>query len=78
MATTNLTGLKDDRLAFSVVEAARLLGVSPGLLRLEITRGKLKPQRVGRRVVLSRKELDSYLARNQVEPRGTVRHQERA
>ncbi len=68
MGTTNLTGGGGmDRLAYGVHEAARLLGVSAGLLRLEITRGHLNPLRVGRRIVLSRTELDAYLARNRIE-----------
>jgi excisionase family DNA binding protein len=50
-------------LAFGINEAARLLGVSPGLVRLEIARGNLNPLRVGRRIVLTRTELDAYLAR---------------
>lgn len=71
MGTTNLTGGGGmDRLAYGVHEAARLLGVSAGLLRLEITRGHLNPLRVGRRIVLSRTELDAYLARNRIEDRG--------
>jgi excisionase family DNA binding protein len=50
------------RVAFSVAELAAQLGVSEGLLRLEIQRGRLKPARVGRRLVIMKPELDRYLA----------------
>jgi excisionase family DNA binding protein len=54
-----------DRMAFGVREAAGLLGVSAAFLRLEIGRGHLRATRLGRRVVLTRTELDRYLASGQ-------------
>jgi hypothetical protein len=57
-------GTRTDRLA-DVAEAARLLGISPAVLRLEVARGNLKPSRAGRRFVLTRTEIDAYRARHQ-------------
>jgi excisionase family DNA binding protein len=50
------------KLAHSINETARTLGISPGLVRLEIARGRLRPTRVARRVLIMREELDRYLA----------------
>lgn len=52
------------RVAFSVSEAAAALGVSVGLLRSEIARGRLLSTRVGRRVVILEQQLRAYLARS--------------
>jgi hypothetical protein len=41
------------------------LGVSVGFLRLEISRGRLLPTRLGRRVVVTADEVRRYLAANQ-------------
>jgi hypothetical protein len=54
-----------NRLIFGIVEAGRLLHVSPWVVRLEIARGNLNARRVGRRLMLSRAELDGYLARRE-------------
>ncbi len=53
------------RLAFRLVEAAALIGVSTGFLRLELARGNLNATRLGRRIVLMRTELERYLASHQ-------------
>jgi excisionase family DNA binding protein len=53
------------RLAFRVTEAAALIGVSAAFLRLELARGNLTATRLGRRIVLTRVELDRYLASRQ-------------
>jgi excisionase family DNA binding protein len=53
------------RLAFRVTEAAALIGVSAAFLRLELARGNLTATRLGRRVVLTRVELDRYLGSRQ-------------
>jgi excisionase family DNA binding protein len=58
VSSRNIT---DDRLAWSINDFARALGVSGGLIRLEIARGRLKAAHVGRRVVISRAEGDRYL-----------------
>jgi hypothetical protein len=50
-----------ERLAYSIREFAGALCVSPGLIRLEITRGRLRPARVGgRRVVIPVEEAKRY------------------
>jgi excisionase family DNA binding protein len=47
--------------AHGVKEAASLLGVSPGFIRLEIQRKRITPARVGRRVLIAAEELRRYL-----------------
>ena len=56
VATTN------NRLTLSLDEVATQLGVSVGFLRLEIGRRKLRPIRLGRRVLIHREEISRYLA----------------
>jgi excisionase family DNA binding protein len=46
--------------AYSVDEVARLLGVSPRLVRSEIAKGNIRAIRIGRRVLVSRVSNDSY------------------
>jgi hypothetical protein len=59
MSTETIT---QHRMAFSIKELALAYGVSSGFLRLEIARGKLRPARLGRRVVISRNEAERYLS----------------
>jgi excisionase family DNA binding protein len=62
------------RLAFRVTEAAALIGVSTAFLRLELARGNLSATRLGRRIVLTRVELDRYLGSRQSQSNaGTAR-----
>ena len=63
VATKNATTNRNEspRLAFSINEVARQLGVSAGLLRLESQRGRLKVSRIGRRIVVRADELARYL-----------------
>jgi hypothetical protein len=50
-----------ERLAYSIREFASALCVSPGLIRLEIARGRLRPARVGsRRTVIPVEEAKRY------------------
>ncbi len=52
-------------LAYDVETASEVVGgVSPELIRLEIRRGRLIPSRVGRRLVITRLELERYLTAN--------------
>jgi hypothetical protein len=53
-------------IAYGVDGVIDLLGgnISPGLIRLEIKRGKLRSTKVGRRVLVLRTELLRYLAAN--------------
>ncbi len=49
----------------SVEEAARLLGISKWTVRGYIRDGKLRPVRLGRRVLLSEEELERLVAQSQ-------------
>ncbi len=57
--TQNETG--SQRAAYSIAEVAQRFGVSQGLNRLQILRGKLKAGRIGRRVVISAGEVDRLI-----------------
>jgi excisionase family DNA binding protein len=52
----------------SVEQAAQVLGISPWTVRSYIRVGKLKPVRLGRRVLLAEDELERLVAEGQ-EPR---------
>jgi excisionase family DNA binding protein len=56
----------DSRLAFDLRTLASLLGCSIELLRKEIRRNRLRPSRLGRRIVVARSEVDRYLEATQV------------
>lgn len=47
----------------SVAEAAEILGISPWTVRAYIHDGKLRPVRLGRRVLLEEAELERFIAR---------------
>jgi excisionase family DNA binding protein len=49
----------------SVTEAAGLLGISPWTVRGYIRDGKLRPVRLGRRVLLAEDELERLVAQSQ-------------
>jgi excisionase family DNA binding protein len=49
----------------SIEEAAGLLGISPWTIRSYIRDGKLKPVRLGRRVLLEEDELERLVADSQ-------------
>lgn len=51
----------EERLAYSVDEAARLIGISRDLLYDEMRRGKLVSRKIGRRRVITRQALKQYL-----------------
>jgi excisionase family DNA binding protein len=53
-----------DRLAYGVQELAQRLGVSPSFVRLEIERGRLNSVRAGRRLLITRTEIERYLSDN--------------
>jgi excisionase family DNA binding protein len=48
---------------FDVNSAARLLSISPWTVRSYIHNGRLKPVRLGRRVLLEEAELERFIAR---------------
>ena len=58
----NVDDAPAERLALSIEEAAWRLSVSPSFLRLEIARGRLRPVRLGRRVLIGESEIQRYLA----------------
>ena len=49
---------------WSVEKAAELLGLSPWTLRAYIRDGRLRPVRLGRRVLLEESELERFVARS--------------
>jgi excisionase family DNA binding protein len=53
-----------DRLAYSIREVAGALGISVGLVRLEIGRNSLQAVRLGGRVMITAEELHRYLVRS--------------
>ena len=61
LTQTNVTEIR----ATSLQKLAQELDVSVGFLRLEISRGRLLPTRLGRRVVVTADEARRYLAKNQ-------------
>ena len=52
-----------DRLAYSVDEAARITGLSRDLLYDQMRTGKLRYLKVGRRRIITRQNLESFLTR---------------
>jgi len=56
-----------DRLAFGVESLAKALDVSANFIRLEVVRKRLKPTRLGRRLVFVRQDILAYLASRQAE-----------
>jgi len=50
-----------ERAAYSVNEVAVRHGISPGLVRLEISRGRLKAGRIGRRVIVTEAQIARWL-----------------
>lgn len=52
----------EPRLAFSPDETAELLGISPELVYDLIRTGQLKSRKAGRRRLISRASIDSFLA----------------
>jgi excisionase family DNA binding protein len=49
-----------ERKAFSLREVAEMYGVSLQFLRLEVARGRLRPLRLGRRVLIAREALEEW------------------
>ena len=56
------TGIGEPRLAFSPEEAAELLGISRELLFDLLRTGQLKSVKAGRRRLISRANIDAFLA----------------
>lgn len=62
MRQDKTTRLADDRLALEKAEAGRVLSVSSKTIERLIASGKLRAQRIGRRVVIPVAELNKLLA----------------
>ena len=60
---------RPEALRLSVEEAAPLLGVSVYMVRSLIRQRRLPYHRVGRRIVLDRKDLERFLTAHRVEAR---------
>jgi excisionase family DNA binding protein len=58
----NVTKTTVTRVAYSVIEVAQMLGVSGSFVRLEIKRGRLEEFRAGRRVLVTKRSFDAYMA----------------
>ena len=67
MAKTGSTGSEIRRV--SIASAAPILGISAFTLRRWIRERRLPYHRVGRRIVLDRRDLEVFLRRCRVEPR---------
>jgi excisionase family DNA binding protein len=52
-----------DRLAYSIAEAAKALGLSRDVLYKEIRTGRLKSLKVGRRRIITCEQIDHFLVR---------------
>ncbi|MGA7872943.1 MAG: helix-turn-helix domain-containing protein [Candidatus Binatus sp.] len=51
-----------ERLAFSMLESAAALGLSPGKIRLMLQSGELRSVHAGRRRLVPRQELEKFLS----------------
>ena len=62
METTPITGaaVVPGQILFSVPQAARVLGLSPRLCWTFVQRGELRSRRVGRRLLIHRRELERF------------------
>lgn len=53
--------IPEKKIAYSIKEVAQLIGVSPGHLRNENLRGKLRFVKSGRRILIIDEDLQTYL-----------------
>ncbi len=60
--TASTTDPPDGKLAYSVNEAARITGLSRDLLYDQMRTGKLAYLKVGRRRIITRQQLNAFLA----------------
>jgi excisionase family DNA binding protein len=58
-----------ERLTASTVEAAKMIGVSPGMIAKLTRQGKLTGKKIGRRVLYSIQELRRFIDGDQTERR---------
>jgi excisionase family DNA binding protein len=62
--------LKSEKILFSKAASAELLDISIRTLETLITAGEIPIQRIGRRVVISRRALDKFAQGNHATSRG--------
>lgn len=60
--------MTDERLAFRITEAARLMSVSPGFLYKLAARGEIRTVRLGKALLIPRREIERLLAGGGEEP----------
>ena len=58
----------DDRLAFSPIAAARMIGIGRTMLYELIDRGELKSFRVGVRRLITRRAIEQFIAEREARP----------
>ncbi len=68
----SISEVASGQICFSVKQAAELFGCSVRLLRSELALGKLGHFRVGRRVLISKEQLQAYIEKNSVQPSRAV------
>lgn len=61
--TSRSITVSNDRLGFGVLDLAAAYGLSPGFVRLEEKRGRLRGIRIGRRVIFTREAVQEWLLR---------------
>jgi len=59
--TATLAAKPNDRLAYGVAELAQAIGVSKSLIRLEISRGRLRAVHAGQRVLIPAASIEAWL-----------------
>jgi excisionase family DNA binding protein len=60
--SSNVTEETLQRDGYSIAELASRYGVSEGLVRLEIARGRLHVLRIGRRVIITTRAIEEWLS----------------
>ncbi len=70
--------MDNQTLLYSRVEAARQLQISPKFLDTLIARRRLRPCRLGKRVLVSRSELEAFIQRAQKEEDDAAGHPEKS
>lgn len=61
------SGPQSDRTYLTVAQAAELAGLGPSTIRLYIRRRQLRAQKVGRRVLIKRSDLERFLEAHPIE-----------
>jgi excisionase family DNA binding protein len=57
----NTTPVQYDKLAYSIRELSKLVGICERKIYYEIEQGKLKISRIGRRILIRANEIDRWL-----------------